>query len=114
MERTPMRFAVAGIIHETNTYAAEFSGLTPLAAFEQYWGQRVAEVFDNANHQVGGFIEGARRVGAMLDYAFVGQATPSGTIDAAAEAIAAAGEFFDPEALPTELATEQSPAPEQQ
>ncbi len=86
MERTPMRFAVAGIIHETNTYAAEFSGLTPLAAFEQYWGQRVAEVFDNANHQVGGFIEGARRVGATLDYAFVGQATPSGTIDAAAYA----------------------------
>ena len=34
--------------------------------------------------------------------------------DAAAEAIAAAGEFFDPEALPTELAPEQSPAPEQQ
>jgi large subunit ribosomal protein L9 len=33
--------------------------------------------------------------------------------DAAAEAIAAAGEFFDPEALPTELAPEQSPAPEQ-
>ena len=34
--------------------------------------------------------------------------------DAAAEAIAAAGEFFDPEALPTELAPEQSPAPDQQ
>ena len=33
--------------------------------------------------------------------------------DAAAEASAAAGEFFDPEALPTELAPEQSPAPEQ-
>ena len=34
--------------------------------------------------------------------------------DAAAEAIAAAGEFFDPEAVPTELAPEQSPTPEQQ
>ncbi|WP_298260224.1 50S ribosomal protein L9 [Bradyrhizobium sp.] len=34
--------------------------------------------------------------------------------DAAAEAIAAAGEFFDPEAVPNELAPEQSPAPEQQ
>ncbi len=33
--------------------------------------------------------------------------------DAAAEAIAAAGEFFDPEALPTELTPEQSAAPEQ-
>jgi large subunit ribosomal protein L9 len=33
--------------------------------------------------------------------------------DAAAEAIAAAGEFFDPEALPTELAPEQTPAAEE-
>jgi large subunit ribosomal protein L9 len=34
--------------------------------------------------------------------------------DAAAEAIAAAGEFFDPEALPTELAPEPTPAPAQE
>ncbi|MGA7484276.1 MAG: 50S ribosomal protein L9 [Bradyrhizobium sp.] len=33
--------------------------------------------------------------------------------DAAAEAIAAAGEFFDPEALPTDLAPQPSPAPEE-
>src|SRR6201997_5146414 len=33
--------------------------------------------------------------------------------DAAAEAIAAAGEFFDPEALPTELAPEPAPAAEE-
>jgi large subunit ribosomal protein L9 len=33
--------------------------------------------------------------------------------DAAAEAIAAAGEFFDPEALPTELAPEAAPAAEE-
>jgi large subunit ribosomal protein L9 len=33
--------------------------------------------------------------------------------DAAAEAIAAAGEFFDPEAVPTELAPEESPAPQE-
>ncbi|WP_353191949.1 M81 family metallopeptidase [Pandoraea pnomenusa] len=86
MTRTSMRFAVAGIIHETNTYATAFSGLTPLRAFEQYWGESIPAVFDGANHQVGGFIEGARRVGATLEYAFVGQATPSGTIDARAYA----------------------------
>ena len=33
--------------------------------------------------------------------------------DAAAEAIAAAGEFFDPEALPTDLAPQPSPAAEE-
>lgn len=86
MTRAPIRLAVAGIIHETNTYAAEFSGLTQLRAFEQYWETQIPAVFENSNHQVGGFIEGARRVGATLDYTFVGQATPSGTIDAEAYA----------------------------
>jgi large subunit ribosomal protein L9 len=33
--------------------------------------------------------------------------------DAAAEAIAAAGEFFDPEALPSDLAPQASPTPEE-
>ena len=33
--------------------------------------------------------------------------------DAAAEAIAAAGEFFDPEAVPTELAPQPAPAAEE-
>lgn len=84
MERASARFAVAGIIHETNTYAAEFSGMTPLRAFEQYWGDTIPVAFDKSNHQVGGFIEGARRAGVTLDYTFVGQATPSGTIEASA------------------------------
>ena len=58
---TPLRLAVAGLIHETNTYAAEFAGQTPLRAFEQYSGQdQILQAFDRSNHQVGGFIEGAR------------------------------------------------------
>ncbi|VVD64478.1 MlrC family protein 2 [Pandoraea horticolens] len=86
MERTPVRFAVAGIIHETNTYAAEFSGMTPLRAFEQYWHDAIPVAFEASNHQVGGFIEGARQAGVTLEYTFVGQATPSGTIEASAYA----------------------------
>ena len=59
---TPLRLAVAGLIHETNTYAAEFAGQTPLRAFEQYSGQdQILQAFDRSNHQVGGFIEGARQ-----------------------------------------------------
>ncbi len=87
MERTSARFAVAGIIHETNTYAAEFSGMTPLRAFEQYGNDAVPVAFEQSNHQVGGFIEGARRAGVTLEYTFVGQATPSGTIEASAYAL---------------------------
>lgn len=84
---TPLRLAVAGLIHETNTYAAEFAGQTPLRAFEQYSGQdQILQAFDRSNHQVGGFIEGARQAGAELVCGYVGQATPSGTIEAQAYA----------------------------
>jgi len=83
---TPIRLAVGGIIHETNTYAAEFAGMTPLSAFERYHGEDIAQAFTDSNHQVGGFIEGARRHGATLVHTFLGQATPSGTIEGAAYA----------------------------
>ena len=59
----------------------------PLRAFEQYSGQdQILQAFDKSNHQVGGFIEGARQAGAELVCAYVGQATPSGTIEAQAYA----------------------------
>lgn len=83
---TPIRLAVGGILHETNTYAAEFSGLTPLSAFERYHGEDIALAFAGSNHPVGGFIDGARKHGATLVHTFMGQATPSGTIEAAAYA----------------------------
>lgn len=83
---TSIRLAVAGILHETNTYAAEFSGMTPLSAFERYQGEDIALAFAHSNHPVGGFIDGAHRHGATLVHTFLGQATPSGTIEAAAYA----------------------------
>ena len=76
-----LRIAVAGVIHETNTYAAEVAGTTPLSAFEQYRGEEIAQAFRGSNHQVGGFIEGAEKHGMSLVHTFLGQATPSGTID---------------------------------
>ncbi|MNM74873.1 hypothetical protein D3C81_866380 [compost metagenome] len=76
--------AVAGIIHETNTYTTEVSGPTPLSAFEQYWGDEIVHAFQGANHQVGGFIEGARLAGVQLKNTFLGQATPSAIIEAGA------------------------------
>lgn len=76
--------AIAGLIHETNTYAAEFAGMTALAAFEQYHGDEIEHAFNGSNHQVGGFIEGARQAGVTLVHTYVAQATPSGTIEAEA------------------------------
>ena len=77
-----IRLAVGGLIHETNTYATEFAGMTPLAAFEQYHGDEIEHAFKGSNHQIGGFIEGARQVGATVVHTFLAQATPSGTIEA--------------------------------
>ncbi|WP_341643798.1 M81 family metallopeptidase [Thauera sp. SDU_THAU2] len=75
-----LRFAIAGIIHETNTYAVDSFGETQLAAFERYAGEDVISAFSDTNHQVGGFIAGAARLGIELVPVFLGQATPSGTI----------------------------------
>lgn len=75
-----LRLAVGGIIHETNTFATECLGTTPLSAFEQYDGAEIVEAFTGSNHQVGGFIDGARKHGAEIAWTFLGQATPSGTI----------------------------------
>ncbi|RXV65029.1 M81 family peptidase [Burkholderia stabilis] len=80
------RVAVAGLFHETNTYATECTGPTPLAAFRQYHGDEIERVSRNSNDAVGGFIEGASECGASLVYTYLAVATPSSTIEAGAYA----------------------------
>lgn len=82
-----IRLAIGGIIHETNTYTAEVTGTTTLDRFEQYQGDEIISAFANANHQVGGFIQGAQQHGVQLVPLYLGQATPSGTIAADAYAV---------------------------
>jgi microcystin degradation protein MlrC len=81
-----LRIAVGGVIHETNTFAAEHVGTTPLSAFECYEGEQIAEAFTGSNHQVGGFIDGARKHAAEVAWSFLAQATPSSTISGKAYA----------------------------
>jgi microcystin degradation protein MlrC len=76
------RIAVGGVIHETNTYATEFSGLTPLSAFEQFHGADIERAFRGANHLVGGITDAAISDGAEPVYTYLAQATPSATIAA--------------------------------
>lgn len=80
MQTAQYRFAMAGIIHETNTYAEASFGQTTLSAFEQYQGQEIIDAFTGANHQIGGFIQGAKQHLVDLHPIYLGQATPSGTI----------------------------------
>lgn len=79
-----LRLVMGGIIHETNTYTAQCAGMTPLKAFEQYYGEEIIRNFTGSNHQVGGFIAGALDHGVTLIPTYLGQATPSGTIEQAA------------------------------
>jgi toxic protein SymE len=78
--KKPLRFAVGGVIHETNTFATEHLGPTPLSAFTRLEGDAIAEAFAGSNHQVGGFIEGAREHGAEIAWTYLALATPSATI----------------------------------
>lgn len=80
--KSPVRLAVAGLLHETNTYATEFTGMTTLSAFEQFRGREITGAFKTSNHQIGGFIEGADQSGTTIVYTFIAEATPSGLIEA--------------------------------
>ncbi|WP_265920350.1 M81 family metallopeptidase [Cupriavidus nantongensis] len=81
-----IRLAVAGLIHETNTYATESTGPTPIAAFRQGFGDEIERACRGTNDAVGGFIEGAARTGVVLQFTYLAQATPSATIEAGAYA----------------------------
>lgn len=78
-----MRIAIAGVEHETNTYAADSLGLTGLKAFRQRRGARILELAGTRTY-IGGMLEGLDRLEAEpvpLLYALAG---PSGTIESTA------------------------------
>ena len=83
---TPLRLAVAGLIHETNTYAAEFAGQTRCAPSSNTAARtRSCKPSTNPTTRLAASSKGAQ-AGAELVCAYVGQATPSGTIEAQAYA----------------------------
>lgn len=75
------RVAVGGIIHETNTYCKD---LTRLEEFRQSRGAEIIAANRGVRSYVGGMIDAAEELGATLIPTFLGNATPSGTIAAAA------------------------------
>ena len=76
-----MRVAIAGILHESNSFS---SVLTSLTSFRTEIGQDVIDRWSQAHHEVGGFVEGASRFGYELYPVLVGNATPSGKVTAEA------------------------------
>ena len=89
MTRTP-RIAVAGILHESNTFSSKLTDLQSFSEGATYRETEIEEHFGEAAHEVGGFFEGAREYGLRLVPTLVATATPSGTVsDHAFDSLAA-------------------------
>lgn len=74
------RIAIAGILHESNTFS---STLTRRKAFERgatCRGPEIERVFGRASHEVGGFLAGARDHRFEAIPTLVANATPSGPV----------------------------------
>ena len=76
----PPRIAVAGILHESNTFSSKLTDLQNFSEGATYRGKEIEEHFGEAAHEVGGFFEGAREFGLRLVPTLVANATPSGTV----------------------------------
>jgi microcystin degradation protein MlrC len=81
-----MRVAIAGISHETNTYAVESTGTTGLDRFLIRRGETIVERNRGVRTYVGGMLDAADAVGAEVLAAYQALAEPSGTIAADAYA----------------------------
>jgi microcystin degradation protein MlrC len=77
-ERRP-RFAVAGFLHESNTFSTV---PTSLADFERdiARGDAITRVHANAKNEVSGFLEGAQRFGFDVFPIVAAEATPGGPV----------------------------------
>jgi len=76
-----MRFAVGGIVHETNTYAVASFGMTGLDDFDVRRGDGIMR-FEGTRTFVGGMLDGARDGDHEAVPVLHASAQPSGTIEA--------------------------------
>jgi microcystin degradation protein MlrC len=75
-----VRIAIGGIMHESNTFA---TGLTDRSRFLEgslTRGEAILNVWRDAHHEMGGFIEGAVRFGFDLVPTVMAWATPAGPV----------------------------------
>ncbi len=82
------RIAVGGILHESNTFCPQLTGLDAFNGRATCRNHEVEAEFGAAAHEVGGFFAGAREHSLQLVPTLVANATPSGTVaDEAFEAL---------------------------
>ncbi len=75
-----MRIAIGGFMHESNTFATEQTGLARFREGSLTYGDAVIPVWQDAHHEVGGFIEGAAKFGYELVPIGMAWATPAGPV----------------------------------
>ena len=79
----PIRVAIGGIEHETNTYAAAVTGLTTYDQFALTRGPAIIRSHEKAKTQLGGHITAAKELGCEVVPTYFSIAVPSGTIEQA-------------------------------
>jgi microcystin degradation protein MlrC len=81
-----MRIAIGGLMHESNTFALLPADLRRFREGSLTYGDAVIPVWQDANHEVGGFIEGATKFDYEPVPVAMAWATPAGPVT---------DEFFD-------------------
>ncbi len=81
-----MRIAIAGFMHESNTFAPLPTNLHRFRDGSLTYGDAVVPIWQDAHHEVGGFIAGAAKFGYELVPVAMAWATPAGPVT---------DEFFD-------------------
>src|SRR3954469_6658935 len=77
-----MRIAVAGLTHETNTYAVACTGPTGIGHFQRLHGDQIGDAFVGTGTAIGGILDGCAKTGHEAVQTFYAGAEPSGTITA--------------------------------
>src|SRR3954465_2864976 len=75
-----MRIAVAGFMHESNTFNAQKADAAAFRSQSWVHGDDLINEWQDAHHEMGGFIEGVRKAGAELMPIVMAWATPSGPV----------------------------------
>jgi microcystin degradation protein MlrC len=76
-----VRIAIGGIMHESNTFAATLTDRARFVEGSLAHGPEILNVWRDAHHEMGGFIEGAERFGYDLLPTAMAWATPAGPVD---------------------------------
>jgi microcystin degradation protein MlrC len=76
-----MRLLLAGLMHESNTFASTPANRRRFEEGSFATGQDILPIWKDAHHEFGGFIEGAARFGFDPVPSVMAWATPSGPVD---------------------------------